>query len=845
VAVQGGGTASWADLAPYQTVSSSAPHFTIDVAPGFECGASIPFTLTATAAQGSWPMAFQVATGLVLGLEAPPPFADDMESGLNGWSVQNLVGATAWAQTTIDSNSPTTSWHVPNVAAIRDSVLVMPTIAGMPPQATLHFAHRMQSDGGDGGVLEYTIDGSTWLDAGDWVTTGPYNSAISAALGSPLGGRTAWAGDLGGWRTVEVDLSPLEGEQVTLRWRFASDSIAGGVGWYVDDVVLDAPTFECVACDDPDGDGSCPPPAGGDCNDANGAVYDGAPQVCDGLNNDCDDPAWPSLPADELDGDGDGFSACAGDCRPLLPAVYPGAPELCDGLDNDCDNRVDEAAGCDSSCDAAEPAGAPVVVTSHPSTSTEVTLAWNGAGHGVLWSDARDGNLELYYSALDPFGQIGPGEVRLTAAPFDSIGASLGWSGAEYGALWCDLRNGPAEAFFTRLDAAGVKLAGDQSVGTCLSNQTALAWNGSSWALAWGDAAGEVRFQLRDASGAALGSSVVLSDGTGNARQPSIAWNGADYGVAFHSRDAGAVFQVYLARVSAAGAEIGNEVAVTATAVHSRQPSVVWDGSGYAVAWGQGSTSARSMHIARLDATGSALGPATQVSDGAQGSGRPALAWTGVEYGMLWRDTRDGNGELYFARVATSGAEIGSELRLSSSAADSLPGTLAWTGSEYGIAWSESPMVFFMRLGCNCFDTDGDGLSSCNDNCATVFNPSQSDVDADFEGDHCDLDDGHIYIRFSTAAQVAWQAEQGYTAWNLYRGDLAVLRATGVYTQAPGSNALAARECGLAVPTAADAPPPGPGATAFFLVTGESGGVEGGLGDDSAGTPRPHHNPCP
>jgi len=49
-----------------------------------------------------------------------------------------------------------------------------------------------------------------------------------------------------------------------------------------------------------------------DCDDNDPNTYPGAPQICDGVNNDCDDPGWPTPPLDETPVDG--VLPCAADC---------------------------------------------------------------------------------------------------------------------------------------------------------------------------------------------------------------------------------------------------------------------------------------------------------------------------------------------------------------------------------------------------------------------------------------------------------------------------------------------------------------------------------------------------
>ncbi len=140
----------------------------------------------------------------------------------------------------------------------------------------------------------------------------------------------------------------------------------------IDEDATGAPTWY----DDLDGDGygdatmpseACEAPVGTvadatDCNDAVSSIYPTAPELCDGLDNDCSGAADDDAGLDGTwyrDVDGDGFgdnadtqTACAAptgyvassdDCDDGDIDVFPGADELCDALDHDCDG--DSTAG--------------------------------------------------------------------------------------------------------------------------------------------------------------------------------------------------------------------------------------------------------------------------------------------------------------------------------------------------------------------------------------------------------------------------------------------------------------------------------------------------------------------
>jgi hypothetical protein len=98
--------------------------------------------------------------------------------------------------------------------------------------AWLNFYHYYDSESGhDGGNVKISTDsGASW-------------TLITPEDGYPVSsmywnGEPGYSGTSEGWELANFDLSSYLGEQVTFQFRFGSDGIINGPGWYIDDVYL-------------------------------------------------------------------------------------------------------------------------------------------------------------------------------------------------------------------------------------------------------------------------------------------------------------------------------------------------------------------------------------------------------------------------------------------------------------------------------------------------------------------------------------------------------------------------------------------------------------------------------
>ena len=216
------------------------------------------------------------------------------------------------------------------------------------------------SDTADTGVTvePSPCDGELWyadLDADGWG-----DDADTFAGCQP---DASWVDQGGDCDDSDPDLSP------------GATELCNDVDDNCDGTVDNSPADDSVWYGDTDGDGvgsastfrwACSQPVGfvaneGDCDDSDPAVFPGAVETCDGIDNDCNEGADETSAVDALswfvDRDGDTHagistrSACtqpsngyptADDCDDDNSDTYPGAAEVCNDVDDDCNGLVDD-----------------------------------------------------------------------------------------------------------------------------------------------------------------------------------------------------------------------------------------------------------------------------------------------------------------------------------------------------------------------------------------------------------------------------------------------------------------------------------------------------------------------
>lgn len=302
-----------------------------------------------------------------------------------------------------------------------------------------------------------------------------------------------------------------------------------------------------------------------------------------------------------LDADHDGVlgkaragtpESCGGpDCDDDDRRVYQGAPEICDGKDDNCDGRVDEGA-------TYAPAGTPVQIAPNSVKSEPNGLAFDGTSYGVTYTEtAADKSSRSYFALLDVNGKVTFGPSRVNDINADAFAGSVATPGKGFLTTWADARqSGSYEVYATRFDQQAQKLEPDQrlSNGPDMSLGPVAVYTGSGYAVVWNDR----RFE--DSTGTAIFGRTLGADGHARSDELRLTADGemadsvdaagseARVGIAYAAQGA------YLPdgspgpsviRFRSYDAEFGDAAGPVEFGTAAQGPSIVRAGDYFVVAW--------------------------------------------------------------------------------------------------------------------------------------------------------------------------------------------------------------------------------------------------------------------
>ena len=170
---------------------------------------------------------------------------------------------------------------------------------------------------------------------------------------------------------------------------------------------------------------------------------------------------------------------------------------------------------------------------------------------------------------------------------------------------------------------------------------------------------------------------------------PVVSFDGTNYLVVWRKYIAGNEWYVYGARVTSSGSVLdpaGIKISSrTQTSLNYTKPAVSFDGTNHFTVW---QDSNGDIYGARISTSGVVIDPSGIRISNSSTAMSPALAYDGTNYMVVWSDRREGNNKIYGSRISTDGTVLDpTGIKVYYGTEFALNPSIAFNGTNYFVVW--------------------------------------------------------------------------------------------------------------------------------------------------------------
>jgi hypothetical protein len=335
-------------------------------------------------------------------------------------------------------------------------------------------------------------------------------------------------------------------------------------------------------------------------------------------------------------------------------------------------------------------------------------VAYNGADFLVVWQDFRSGtNYDIYGARVSGTGVVrNPSGLAISTAANDQKDPAVARAGTNCLVVWqhasgSGIYGARVSGTGTVLDTNGMRLSAPLPSGSSFEYTPAVAHDGTNFLVVWRsrdmNTGGDDIYAARvSGTGMVLDTTANRLSTTANGQYtPSVAHDGTNFLVVWLDHR-GDTRTIYGARVSETGTVLDPSGISVTTSVPGDAPVVAHDGTNFLVVWRQYRFSAGTgddIVGARVSSDGTVLDPSGLLISTAPGNqGRPMLAHDGMNFLVVWHESRSDTGyDVYGARVRSDGTVLDSSgIPIATAIGNQFYPSVAFNGTNFLVVWNES-----------------------------------------------------------------------------------------------------------------------------------------------------------